>query len=175
MLRDWIPEEKGVPEVLVRPDRDFIPEKGLSLQEAKLADDRKTRRDEPPEGAPLLQSDFIHEVLIEDEPQAASREPREEEKSPDQRPATSDQRPEIPEVQRPPVPSLEERAAEFDIPPGFVLKGIDEHGEPIIGKKIGRLTKEEQAAKDEYDRKQKEAEESGAKGGESRRGAGRLR
>jgi hypothetical protein len=101
-------------------------------------------------------------------PQAASREKKKS-------PPTSGQRPEIPEVQRPPVPSLEERAAEFDIPPGFVLKGIDEHGEPIIGKKIGRLTKEEQAAKDEYDRKQKEAEESGAKGGESRRGAGRLR
>jgi hypothetical protein len=75
VARDFYPEESpGLP-LLVHPGRDFIPEGGLTAEEARLGI-KDTRRDDhpnrqPPGIAPLLAKDFIHEALVEPPPKEA--------------------------------------------------------------------------------------------------------
>lgn len=165
-FRDFVPEEKEQEIGRGAPGRDFIPEGGLSDEETALKVTDPGRR-EPPGQAPLNARDFIHEAIVE--PDAG------EEAAPP--PLAS-----APAPERPPVPRPEDRAGEFEIPPGYELKGVDpETGEPIIRRKSGRLTKEEQAAKEAWEKEQAaraeaeaeaEGEEAGKKGGEGSTGAG---
>jgi len=179
MLRDFIPESKGKPEEPSLAFRDFVPEGGLPpglIDKGARWSKPRSERDEPAEGAPLLGKDFIHEVQIvegEGAPGSTLHAPGEAPGDFNLEPGARSVEPtSIPEPERPPVPKPEDRAGEFEIPPGYELKGIDENGEPIIRRKSGRLSKEEQAKKDAWDAEQKAAEEAGAKGGAARPGHG---
>lgn len=170
-MRDFIPEEKGVPAVPTLAGRDFIPEGGLppgTIQKAPRWNPKEGREAaDPPKGAPLLEKDFIHEVTVPEGGGEEAPGPAAEEAPPERK------APEVPletEPERPPMPTKEDREAmlaSHEAPPGYFVKGVDDAGEPIFQKKPGKLSQAEQKAKAEWEKKQREEEESGSKGGES--------
>lgn len=189
MPPDFVPEKAGEPAVLVRPDRDFIPEGGFTPEEASIK--RKEGERPPPGMAPLRDRDFIHEIVIPkptEEEKAAGRElpPKERgvAKTTEKRTSEDDRLERLDEArqkelieetigkppERPPVPAPEERAASeetpLDVPPGYEFRGYDDEGQPIIRRKSGRLTNEEKAAFEKW----KTEQEAGQKGGEVRAG-----
>lgn len=152
MLRDFIPEEKGVPAPLVAPGRDFIPEKGLSFKEASLKKEVSDEEKPPPGMAPLLNDDFVPDFVPGTPPQTGKGKggrPKKEE------PPVEEAAPTVPEVERPPVP--EPGLAPLpEAPEGYEFKGLDSDGEPIFRKKKADKAKEKS-----------ETVEAGAKGGQS--------